>query len=321
MAVVFLYLFIMSSLSCIEAISPKSARRDGFGVKPKDSADCIPGAFYYGHNCEQCFCNHRKFKICTVPLTCRMDDKVPSLNEQIHLFNPSRLSDLPNVRNTGAKCKPGKLYRADCNRCICTKYESLLCEKLLCPNYEDTYKLQAQEITGKPCEAGDVMRQECIECACQNSTFACHVKKDCNPSVQPLGEKKKKCVPGQKYPNLPNRPPCICTAKGERHCSSSLILVGAPRKQTRPLEPAFLDPRSGKKCTPGVVYTKECNKCTCSKNHLLRCTRMKCLSEDEALKLFEGIRRPRKHRRRPLPEKTVRPPIRTEGQTQVIVIE
>ncbi|XP_063388324.1 uncharacterized protein LOC134674196 [Cydia fagiglandana] len=308
--VVFLYVFMMSSLSFIEAISPKSARRDGLGVKPKSSSDCIPGEFYRGHNCEQCFCNHRSFKICTVPLTCKMDDKVPSFDEQIHLFNPSRLSDLPNV-NTGAKCKPGKLYRADCNKCICTKSESLLCEKLLCPNYEETYNLQAQEMSGKPCEDGDIMRQACIECSCQNSTFVCDVKKNCMPFVQPLGAKKKKCVPGHKYPNLPNRPPCICTAKGQLLCSSSLIL-GAPKKRTRPFDKAFSDPHSGKKCTPGVVYKKECNTCTCSKKHVLRCTTMTCVSEDEALKLFIGNRRPRKHPRRPPQEKTVRPPKQTQ---------
>ncbi|XP_061723754.1 uncharacterized protein LOC133529977 [Cydia pomonella] len=319
MAVVFVYLFIMSSLSIIEAISPKySARRDGLGVKPKGSSNCTPGAFYKGHNCEQCFCTDDRLKICTVPLTCKMDDKVPSLDEQIHFFNPSRLSDLPNVHDTVARCIPGKLYRMDCNRCICTKSESLLCEKLLCPNYEDTYKLQAREISGKPCEDGDIMRQECVECACQNSKFACDVKKDCIPSVQLLGEKKKKkCVPGQKYPNLPNRPPCICTAKGERHCSSSLILIGAPKKRIRPFEAAFSDPHSGKKCTPGVVYKKECNKCICSAKRLLRCTTMTCLSNDEIQKLFWRTRRPRRHRRRPLREKTVRPPKRAEGQAQV----
>ncbi|XP_048001140.1 uncharacterized protein LOC125237941 isoform X2 [Leguminivora glycinivorella] len=295
------------------AAKEQSARRHGLGVSPKGSA-CSPGAFYMGPDCQRCFCQANKVKICSSPLTCKTDDEKPSIYDQIRVFNPFKLSELHNV-DTAAKCKPGAVYRSDCKKCLCTESGSLLCEKQLCPNYEVTYKHQAEEINGKPCKEGDKMKQECMECFCRNSTFACDVKKNCLASIQTLGSKKKKCIPGQKFPNLPNRPPCKCTAEGERVCSSSLVLLGEPDKRVLPFRKEFLDAKSGKKCRRGVTYIKGCNKCICSEKRLLRCTSKTCVRHDEILSLFRRTRLPGRLRL-PRREKTVRPPNPAERLTK-----
>ncbi|XP_063542719.1 uncharacterized protein LOC134751266 [Cydia strobilella] len=72
---------------------------------------------------------------------------------------------------------------------------------------------------------------------------------------------------------------------------------------------------------PDFHNRRKCNKCTCTKTGFLRCTKKNCPKKDKTLKLFRGIRIPRKHRLRPLREKTVRPPKRTEGQSQATFLD
>ncbi|XP_063388008.1 pacifastin-like protease inhibitor cvp4 [Cydia fagiglandana] len=209
-----------------------------------EQTGCIPGKLYK-KDCQKCFCTDKGKVKCSMK-DCKLADK-PYINpEHIKPHTAAEFYRLPPLPHTGTACRPGVTYRIDCNTCFCLESANLMCQHLLCPSYDDVYKLKAKEMTGKPCEANSTT-SDCLECECKAGKYKCEPKPNC------------------------------------RHTDGRRQLHGEyPSKHDR----NFIDPdRMKEKCEPGMVYKVHCNKCYCQDDGSLRCTQKTCLNHAEVEKL------------------------------------
>ncbi|XP_026750636.3 uncharacterized protein LOC113511218 [Galleria mellonella] len=211
------------------------------------SKKCVPGKLYK-KGCRKCFCDQSGTARCANRIQCNDDRSILMLTpEDVRpRFEKEELNSLSLLPNTATRCEPGKAYKVDCNFCLCLINRNLLCSKMLCLSFNDTYRIKALKYTGKPCEENETTENECIKCSCITKLTRCKEIPDCIPNAMrtPHGEHGKK------------KPKLMLSLK-----------------------------KDNDKCIPFSVYNDDCNKCYCQDDSTLRCTQKICLNYVQFLKL------------------------------------
>ncbi|CAK1543506.1 unnamed protein product [Leptosia nina] len=197
----------------------KTARsgQDLHGVVPKvaRAASCTPGK-----------------------ITKKIFQEKSNVNVQSFPFKPEDIASFPVLYSLSDKCEPGKMYRIDCNGCLCQESNNLICEEKLCLSKKAFIKMEADRRSGTKCTKDETFG--CVQCICV--------------------DRINKCKP---------IPKCEQREKLSGHAAKMLSALN-PQKE---------------KCTPGTMYTVQCNQCYCQPDSTLRCTQKACLNYAQAQKL------------------------------------
>ncbi|KAL4703743.1 hypothetical protein ACJJTC_017531 [Scirpophaga incertulas] len=187
----------------------------------------------------------------------------------------NRTNEITDIKE-GQPCKRNKLYRMDCNTCVCGENNALICSKMACLSSNDMIMLEGYRHmnkirtlntndsyrdnfkTGK-CTPGEIIRRGCFKCFCDKlRTLSCSEKNLCTTPEKGLSKDTPEDV-GLKY---------------------------------TPEESDKLDilPTYASRCEPGFSYKVDCNVCLCTVHRILLCSKLLCLSTQDMNK-FEAQKR------------------------------
>ncbi|XP_047506281.1 uncharacterized protein LOC125050454 [Pieris napi] len=179
--------------------------------------------------CQTCFCTYLKREICTD--TCR--DTI-RLNSKTKLkkfpFKHQDIEEFRALNSLSDKCEPGRMYRIDCNGCLCQESNNLVCEENLCLSKKGLIKMEAKKLSGKKCHQNE--SYGCVQCNCVDRITVCKGIPQCEEREKLTGHAVKmplalnpdeeKCVPGTMYTVQCNQ--CYCQLDSTLRCTQKTCL-------------------------------------------------------------------------------------------------
>lgn len=186
-----------------------------------------------------------------------------------------------------ARCTPRKLYRKECNLCICPDdgiKSDLLCSKKLCPNVVRSKTLRSFQKKTETCLIHSFTPKRCIYCECAadgNIDEDACIESEClkNSSVN-YGISKTSCTANEMVPLCSE---CFCLSNGttnEEYCSRSCSyqskltilqkVVENSSKDKLLINRNMVQKLKTKLCHPNQVYLKEEKYCICNDKGVIR---------------------------------------------------
>ncbi|CAG4939226.1 unnamed protein product [Colias eurytheme] len=202
-------------------------------------------------------------------------------------------------------CVPGKIYERACETCFCNDKKGLNCtgtcdERKSLKNSKypvkkfpfkpaDVHNFDVMKHLSDKCVPGKMYRIACNGCLCREANNLLCENKLCvsHEALSKLDAKKrsgKKCNKDETHGCIH----CKCVnnmtkCKSIPKCEERERLSGNSHKI-----PLALNLQK-EKCTPGMMYTVQCNQCYCQRDSTLRCTQKACLNYAQVIKLHNQV--------------------------------
>ncbi|XP_032523761.1 neurogenic locus Notch protein-like isoform X2 [Danaus plexippus] len=249
----------------------------------------------FSRDCNSCLCTNNGNVICTLKAC------LPSLvKEQAR----NDVSDDTRFRRSVAPSKPvvcaaNRMFIKDCNTCWCNEDgTSFFCTRKVCVEElpeEVSEPVKIHEINST-CRPDEVFELDCNTCRCNPDglSYSC-TRRACPIGGEELPLRRKtrstsqgtpkNCQPGQEFRMDCNK--CLCDNEGQNFSCTRIdcaALNSNGNGGTRVRREVSTREESG--CTPGSVFTQDCNTCRCTEDggHAT-CTLKQCVKHDTGYEL------------------------------------
>ncbi|KAL3613002.1 hypothetical protein CASFOL_043157 [Castilleja foliolosa] len=233
-----------------------------------DKEPCEPGK-KYRYQCNTCACSNKRVPACTTMIC--LDFFGAHAKEKEHLRDPGEkvpdIHHLP-VIHEGEPCTHGVTYRMDCNMCHCNEGH-LVCSKKLCLRQDEVTEKTDVETHTQKTENNPVDKINATKHARagNNSVTATNKVEEKNQVESQVKEHEK--VEILKTNTINEN----VEKDGKEIQKASEEKDNSKENSSNDLYPEL---PATKKCKPGHLYSKGCQRCFCTNKMIARCTNRPC---------------------------------------------